>query len=71
MKPRFLSTYLEYFFPRYFDAAVASLGLLEGEFVPEELELLHQVPFVSLSGQLLAVFQRTFVWCLQRLVGFF
>lgn len=38
--------YLKDFFPRHLDAAVASLWLLLGELLAEDLQLLHQVPFV-------------------------
>jgi len=40
------SFYLKYLFTADLDATVAGLGLLLGQLLPQDLQLLHQVPLV-------------------------
>ena len=47
------SPYLKYLLSGHLDAAVASLGLLQGELVSEDLQFLDQISLVPLGGQLL------------------
>jgi hypothetical protein len=50
-----MSTYLKYLFSGNFNAAVPRLGLLKGQLVSEDLQLLDQVALVPLRWQLLVL----------------
>lgn len=50
--------YLKYLFPADLDAAMAGLRLLLREFLPQDLQLLHQVPLVLGHSQALCLFRQ-------------
>lgn len=50
--------YLEYLLPAHLDAAVTGLGLLLGEFLSQDLQLLHKVSLIFGHGQTLGLFRQ-------------